>query len=290
MTAPRRAAPFAAREGSDARARGSRRVCECPNPRARVLDWCRQTPESIGLMRGESQSGAGIVLGKHSGRNAVSTRLAELGYDLDSERLNSVFARFKIVAEKKKGGLEDEELEALVTDSATGASWTLSGLQVTTGMSGIPTATVTMVGPDGVTRYVAATGTGPVDAVYKAIDRIIGVKVELETYAMQAVNEGIDALATTRVTIAPMSGSELASGIAIHSQSGTAQVRKFSGSGSDGDIVVASARAYVGAINKMISWNRRRAELAEAAGEKLVAPAIAAKLGEEVASPPVRAA
>ena len=248
------------------------------------------SPESIGLMRGESQSGAGIVLGKHSGRNAVSTRLAELGYDLDSERLNSVFARFKIVAEKKKGGLEDEELEALVTDSATGASWTLSGLQVTTGMSGIPTATVTMVGPDGVTRYVAATGTGPVDAVYKAIDRIIGVKVELETYAMQAVNEGIDALATTRVTIAPMSGSELASGIAIHSQSGNAQVRKFSGSGSDGDIVVASARAYVGAINKMISWNRRRAELAEAAGEKLVAPAIAAKLGEEVASPPVRAA
>merc|ERR1719305_590607 len=60
------------------------------------------SPESIGLMRGESQSGAGIVLGKHSGRNAVSTRLAELGYDLDSERLNSVFARFKIVAEKKK--------------------------------------------------------------------------------------------------------------------------------------------------------------------------------------------
>ena len=113
------------------------------------------SPESIGLMRGESQSGAGIVLGKHSGRNAVSTRLAELGYDLDRERLDSVFARFKIVAEKKKGGLEDEELEALVTDSATGASWTLSGLQVTTGMSGIPTATVTMVGPDGVTRCAA---------------------------------------------------------------------------------------------------------------------------------------
>merc|ERR1712137_809126 len=76
------------------------------------------TPESIGLMRGESQSGAGIVLGKHSGRNAVGTRLRELGYDLDTEKLNSVFTRFKQVAEKKKGGLEDEELESLVLDQA----------------------------------------------------------------------------------------------------------------------------------------------------------------------------
>jgi len=233
------------------------------------------TPESIGLMRGESQSGAGIVLGKHSGRNAVSTRLQELGYELDPDKLNNVFERFKIVAEKKKGGLEDEDLEALVTDSASSqdVQWTLTDLQVTTGMSGIPTATVTMVGPDGVTRYVAATGTGPVDAVYKAIDRLIGVKVELETYTMQAVNEGIDALATTRVTISPTSGSSLANGIAIHSQSGNAQLRKFSGSGSDGDIVVASARAYVGAINKMITWNRRRASLAASTEASVKVPA-----------------
>ena len=70
-------------------------------------------------------------------------------------------------------------------------------------MSGIPTATVTMVGPDGVGRFVAATGEGPVDAVYKAIDRLIGVKLNLETYGMQAVTEGIDALATTRVTVSP---------------------------------------------------------------------------------------
>lgn len=77
------------------------------------------TPESIGLMRGDSQSGAGIVLGKHSGRNAVNTRLLELGYDLDQERLNKVFTRFKEVAEKKKGGLEDEDLEALVSDQVS---------------------------------------------------------------------------------------------------------------------------------------------------------------------------
>lgn len=152
------------------------------------------TPESIGLMRGEQQSGAGIVLGKHSGRNAVGTRLKELGYDLDMDKLNAVFKRFKQVAERKKGGLEDEDLEALVSDQAglTNQLWTVTGLQVATGMSGIPTATVKMEGPDGVERYTACTGTGPVDAVYKAIDKITGVSVSLETYQLSSVSEGIE--------------------------------------------------------------------------------------------------
>ena len=151
------------------------------------------SPESIGLMRGDSQSGAGIVLGKHSGRNAVGTRLRELGYDLDSEKLNAIFKRFKQVAEKKKGGLEDEDLEALVTDqSGLDKFWEITGLQVATGMSGIPTATVKMRGPDGVERFVATTGTGPVDAVYKAIDSIVGVSVQLESYTMNSVSEGIE--------------------------------------------------------------------------------------------------
>ena len=152
------------------------------------------TPESIGLMRGESQSDAGIVLGKHSGRNAVGTRLRELGYDLDMDKLNAVFTRFKEVAEKKKGGLDDDDLESLVSDQAGSANqlWRVTGLQATTGMSGIPTATVKMMGPDGVERFVSATGTGPVDAVYKAIDQIMGVSVILESYSMNAVNEGIE--------------------------------------------------------------------------------------------------
>ena len=152
------------------------------------------TPESIGLMRGDSQSGAGIVLGKHSGRNAVGTRLRELGYDLEPDKFNAVFARFKEVAEKRKGGLEDEDLEALVIDQAgvINMMWRVTGLQVSTGMSGIPTATVKMIGPDMVERYVATTGTGPVDAVYKAIDQIVGVSVVLENYSLSAVNEGIE--------------------------------------------------------------------------------------------------
>ena len=135
-----------------------------------------------------------VVSGKHSGRNAVGTRLKELGYDLEMDKLNAVFERFKQVAEKKKGGLEDEDLEALVIDQAgmTNMLWKLTGLQISTGMSGIPTATVKMMGPDMVERYVATTGTGPVDAVYKAIDSIMGVSVELESYQLSAVNEGIE--------------------------------------------------------------------------------------------------
>mmetsp|Transcript_129987 Transcript_129987/g.193519 ORF Transcript_129987/g.193519 Transcript_129987/m.193519 type:complete len:659 (+) Transcript_129987:89-2065(+) len=222
------------------------------------------TPESIGLMRGDSQSGAGIVLGKHSGRNAVGTRLRELGYDLDPEKLNSVFKRFKEVAEKKKGGLEDEGLEALVLDQAGSANvlWSITGLQVSTGMSGIPTATVKMRGPDMVERYVASTGTGPVDAVYKAIDQIMGVSVDLEDYSMSAVNEGIEALAVTRVNISPKSGgpNDVPS---IHSQGGIFKNRKFSGSGSDTDIITSSARAYVSALNKLLSWNARRTQQGE---------------------------
>jgi 2-isopropylmalate synthase len=212
------------------------------------------SPESIGLMRGDAQSGAGIVLGKHSGRNAVGTRLKELGYDLEPEKLNAVFTRFKEVAEKKKGGLEDEDLEALVSDQSGSVNkfWEVTGLQVSTGMSGIPTATVKMRGPDGVERFVADTGTGPVDAVYKAIDSIMGVSVTLESYTMNSVSEGIEALATTRVVLSPVTGGPNDNSPLISKE------RKFSGSGSDTDIITSSARAYVSALNKILSWTMRR--------------------------------
>jgi 2-isopropylmalate synthase len=220
------------------------------------------TPESIGLMRGESQSGAGIVLGKHSGRNAVSTRLRELGYDLDTDKLNAVFARFKQVAERRKGGLEDDDLESLVSDQAGlgNVLWQVTGLQVATGLQGIPTATVKLMGPDGLERYVACTGTGPVDAVYKAIDQIMGVSVALESFALNSVSEGIEALATTRVVIKPVAGGPNES-LSIHSTLEGLSQRKFSGSGSDTDIITSSARAYVSALNKLLTWNMRRKDL-----------------------------
>jgi len=215
------------------------------------------TPESIGLMRGESQSGAGIVLGKHSGRNAVSTRLKELGYEFSSEKFNSFFMRFKQVAERKKGGLDDEELEALVSDQSgiINELWVLDYCQVACGSSGIPTATVRMTGPDGVERYTATTGTGPVDAIYKAIDFITGVHVVLETYALMSVTEGIEAVATTRVVISP---DQQGQSFSTHAQTGFTTSRKFSGSGSDTDVVVSSARAYISALNKLLSFGLRQ--------------------------------
>mmetsp|Transcript_29214 Transcript_29214/g.40879 ORF Transcript_29214/g.40879 Transcript_29214/m.40879 type:complete len:666 (+) Transcript_29214:177-2174(+) len=219
------------------------------------------TPESIGLVRGSSESGAGIFLGKHSGRNAVGTRLRELGYDLDPEKLNVVFKRFKEVAEKKKGGLEDEDLEAIVSDQAGNVNelWHVTGLQSSTGMTGIPTATVKLMGPDNVERFLATTGTGPVDAVYKAIDQIMGVSVELESYKLESVTEGIEALATTRVSIRPKVGGPNDTKSA-HAQLGMMSERTFSAAGSDTDIITSSARAYVSALNKLLKWNMRRQE------------------------------
>mmetsp|Transcript_1832 Transcript_1832/g.4077 ORF Transcript_1832/g.4077 Transcript_1832/m.4077 type:complete len:657 (-) Transcript_1832:74-2044(-) len=231
------------------------------------------TPESIGLMRGESQSGAGIVLGKHSGRNAVGTRLRELGYDLSMDKLNAVFKRFKEVAEKKKGGLDDDDLESLVSDQAGSVNelWRVTGLQTTTGLSGIPTATVKMMGPDALERYISATGTGPVDAVYKAIDQIMGVSVVLESYSMNSVNEGIEALASTRVVIVPTIDGPNDSAV-MDAQTSQLREKKFSGSGSDTDIITSSARAYVSALNKLLTWKIRRmangAEEADTTGTK----------------------
>lgn len=227
------------------------------------------SPESIGLNRGNQQSGAGIVLGKHSGRNAVSTRLKELGYDLDIEKLNKVFARFKEVAEKKKGGLEDDDLEALMSDQAgvINEMWKVTGLQVMSGDAGMPTATVKMEGPDKMERYVSATGTGPVDAVYKAIDQITGVSVILESYTMSSVTEGIEALAATRVVVSPRVGGPNEVSSVNNVQTGAASARKFYGAGSDNDIILSSARAYVSALNKLLSWNARRKSQIEADGD-----------------------
>eukprot|EP00593_Proboscia_inermis_P000668 CAMPEP_0171300098 /NCGR_PEP_ID=MMETSP0816-20121228/8923_1 /TAXON_ID=420281 /ORGANISM="Proboscia inermis, Strain CCAP1064/1" /LENGTH=338 /DNA_ID=CAMNT_0011776371 /DNA_START=9 /DNA_END=1026 /DNA_ORIENTATION=- len=230
------------------------------------------TPESIGLMRGDSQSGAGIVLGKHSGRNAVSTRLRELGYTLDTDKFNAFFGRFKQIAEKKKGGFEDEELEALVTDQygVYNTYWEVTGFQVYDWYGWDPHGN----GYIGRTRwcrgYTAKTGTGPVDAVYKAIDEIIGVNVDLLTYSMDAVNAGIDALAIARVSLSP-APSKMGdfSSASIDPNFGQKKERAFSGSGSCTDIIVSSARAYTSALNKMLSWNNiRRGDGANASGSK----------------------
>jgi 2-isopropylmalate synthase len=199
-------------------------------------------PETVGVTQSR------LVLGKHSGRHAFKVRLNELGYDLNDEDLNKAFQRFKNLADKKKT-VTDADLEALVADEfyQPREVYSLDGLQVTCGTMGMPTATVRLHGPDGKLYIQAAVGTGPVDATYKAIDAIVKAPSVLLEFAVHAVTEGIDALGEVTVRIQGSNGSHK-----IDAQKEIEQPRTFGGHGADTDIVVASAKAYLAALNKLL--------------------------------------
>jgi 2-isopropylmalate synthase len=199
-------------------------------------------PETVGV------SQTSLVLGKHSGRHALKERLVEMGYDLDEEGLNKLFDRFKALADKKKT-ITDADLEALVSDELYQPKvvFTLDGLQVACGTMGLPTATVRLIGPDGTKSVHAAIGTGPVDAVFKAIDAIVLSSNTLVEFVIHAITQGIDALGEVTVRI---EGCEPES--RITAQRETDQPHTYGGYGADTDIVVASAKAYLSALNKML--------------------------------------
>ena len=230
-------------------------------------------PETIGYFRGEGD--VGVVMGKHSGRHALKSKLKQLGFPLEGDELNEMFDRFKLVAEQKTGGVDDEEIIALVTCGGSGntedtsVSWKLEDGQVVCGTMGLPTATVKMTGPDAVTRINSAVGTGPVDAAYKAIDGLCRVKVDLPAYTVNAVVEGIESLAQTRVSIRAKSDQNMPGAMMkANVQTGNVEARTFMATGADSDIVVSSARAYVAALNRMISFMRTNAEAV--AGEDVI--------------------
>ncbi len=204
-------------------------------------------PETVGL----SQST--LVLGKHSGRHALRVRLQELGFDLNDDELKDVFTRYKRVAEKKKV-VADADLVALITDEIYQPAevFHLKDAQVVCGTLGMPTATVRMVGPDGEESEQAAIGTGPVDACYSAIDAIVQLPNELQEYKVNAVTEGIDALGevTVRIQIDP---EQVAAPTRLSPQREQLQYRTFGGHGASTDVFVASARAYVNALNKALA-------------------------------------
>ncbi len=189
-------------------------------------------PEDIGLTQSK------LVLGKLSGRHALRVRLRELGYEVDGDELMDVFRRFKELADMKKT-VTDADLEALVADEAAQKPedfFRLVDIQVVCGTMGMPTATVKMSNQDGQEIIVSAVGTGPVDASYRAIDEIVRAPNELLEFNMHAVTEGIDALGEVTVRISPGNSN-----------------RTFGGYGADSDIVVSSVKAYVAALNRMIS-------------------------------------
>jgi 2-isopropylmalate synthase len=202
-------------------------------------------PESVGVAQSL------LVLGKHSGRHGFASRLAELGYQLDAEALDKAFQNFKNLADRKKT-VTNADLVALVTSelSQPDEVYSLEGLQVACGSMGMPTATVRLSGPDGDIHERAAIGTGPVDATFKAIDGIIDVHCDLLEYNVQAVTEGIDALGEVSVRI----GNGRTESSRINPQNERTGRPVYHGHGTDTDIIVASAKAYLAALNRLLAF------------------------------------
>ncbi len=187
-------------------------------------------PEDVGW-RGEA-----LVLGKLSGRAGLRARLNDLGYQLTDEELSDVFVAFKDLADNKRE-VTDADLEALMLErhryADTQRKYQLGDVHVLCGTDVVPNAKISMTMPDDDVRSAHAEGTGPVDAVCKAIDSIIEMDVELTEFAVNAVTEGIDALGEVTIRI-------------------NHEGFTYSGRASDTDIVVASAKAYVNAINRAL--------------------------------------
>lgn len=217
-------------------------------------------PESVGATLTK------LVLGKHSGKHALRTRLESLGYELDDEELLKMFERFKMLADKKKM-ITDADLEALVSDELYQPRelYTLDGLQVACGTMGMPTATVRLRDPDGGQHVQACVGTGPVDAAFKAINAVIQFQNTLQEFVVHAVTEGIDALGEVTVRLQG-EGDTLKVGL----QPDQDQPRTFGGYGADTDIVVASAKAYLSALNKMLVASGKYGPPEKAATEAIV--------------------
>jgi 2-isopropylmalate synthase len=190
-------------------------------------------PESIGLVK------TNLVLGKHSGRHAFRDRLKQMGYDFSEEDLNKAFERFKHLADQKKE-VFDEDLEAIVSDEMQQIHevYVLRHLSAQSGTDVRPTATVEMQ-VNGKTVKQTGTGDGPVDAVYRTIAAMTGTKSTLDAYLVKGITGGTDALGEVTVKV---------------EEAG----KKVAGHGADTDIIIASAKAYVNALNKLEYWKKGR--------------------------------
>ena len=185
-------------------------------------------PTDIGL------SDTNLVMGKHSGRAALRAKLKDLGYDLADNQLKDVFVRFKALADRKKE-IYDEDLIALMQDAQTGEASDriqVKFLRVICGTEAPQSADLTLT-VDGVDHQVTATGDGPVDATFNAIKAIFPTKARLELYQVHAVTEGTDAQATVSVRL--VEDGKIATG-----------------QSADTDTVVASAKAYANALNRLL--------------------------------------
>jgi 2-isopropylmalate synthase len=190
-------------------------------------------PEDVGFV------GANLVLGKHSGRHAIRSRVIELGYQLGEPQLQQVYDDFIALADKKKH-VYDADIVALIDNrmEVSVDRWKLVQFHITAGTGTIPTATVELRDESGASTSTsihrdAAIGDGPVDAVCKAMERIIGVSAELKDYQVRAVSGGEDAQGEATVGI-------------------DYQGRRYHGKAISTDVIEASALAYLKALNKAV--------------------------------------
>ncbi|MDQ0219406.1 2-isopropylmalate synthase [Peribacillus cavernae] len=187
------------------------------------------SPDLVGL------SSNAMVLGKHSGRHAFKSRLEQLHLDVTDEEMNRLFVQFKELADKKKE-MTDEDLAALVLEeklSKDNRFFELVSLQISYGTNQVPTATVTLRDPDNETIQEASTGAGSIEALYNTLERCVGDKVNLLDYRIQSVGAGRDALAQVYVKM-------------------RYRDTETSGRGLAQDVLEASAKAYLNAINRVV--------------------------------------
>jgi 2-isopropylmalate synthase len=190
------------------------------------------TPASVGVSK------TSLVMGKHSGRNAFKTKVRELGYELGDNAIEDAFNRFKALADRKKH-VYDEDIEALVDEGLATAADRMKvvALTVIAGTMGPQSATLTL-DIDGRHQTVQATGNGPVDATFNAIQQLVPHEAKLELYQVHAVTEGTDAQAEVSARLG-------------------AEGRSVTGKASDPDTLVASAKAYLAALNKLTARSAR---------------------------------
>ena len=221
--------------------------------------------ETVGL------EGGRLVLGKHSGRAALRAHLATLGHALNDVETDAVFAKFKDVADRKKV-VDDRELEAIVAGETRrgSATYTLELVQVSCGTHAIPTATVKLRGPDAQELVAAAQGDGPVDAVCRAINDCVGDVGELIEFSVDAAAEGINAVGGVSIRLRERAGHKAAASDSdvraepFGDASATESLYTASGFGVHTDIIVATAEAYVAAVNGLVRARARAVQEAAA--------------------------
>jgi 2-isopropylmalate synthase len=200
-------------------------------------------PVEIGVL--ETKEGVPLL----TGRQGLRRRLQEMGYSLDDAEFAQVYAHFRALA-KKKPDLDVRDLEAIVSGETTvfmEETYELAEVQITCGTNALPIAAVCLKGPEGEAVWATSHGNGPVDAAFQAIDRIVDVPNELLEFTVQAMTEGVDAVGKVAVRI---------QGEVPLGDTGQAEQRTFLGRGADTDILVASAKAYLFALNRLLAARR----------------------------------